>query len=444
MKRDEELIRLILDSPIEEILILLDDLHPVDVLEALQAYEGNPMDLLEKLPDEYIAMLIDEAEDDEKYDILTLFPQSQQKNIIEEMSSDELADLLGSIDTEDQDTLLESMDKEDREEMKELLSYSPETAGGIMATEFISVKESMTIDDTLQFLRSTSPDAETPYYLYVLNDQNVLRGIVPIRDIITSPPDALLRDIMSENITAIPVEMDQEEVSNIFQKYGYMAMPVVDPEGVMLGVITVDDVMEVLTEEHTEDMYRLAGLDEEEVVDGTVRASVQSRLPWLLVNLLTAILASAMVSLFDDTIGKVVALAVFMPMVTGMGGNAGTQTLTLMIRGLAIGQLTPENARQILRKEFGVGVIHGLVLGLIVFVMGSLWEHSLTFGMVIGIAMFLNMIVATMAGYLIPLLLRKLGVDPALASGVFVTTMTDTLGFFFFLGLATLLIEYLI
>lgn len=444
MGKEQQMIQFMLNATIDEILEYVEELHPVDFLEALQEYEGDPMDLLEKLPDEYIALVIDEAELDEKYSLLSLFPSRQKQDIISEMSSDELVDMLGSIDEKSQQSILDGMDQEHRDEMKELLSFSPETAGGIMATEFISVKENMTIDDTLSFLREIAPNAETPYYIYVLDDAEVLRGIVPIRAILTSLPEVFIRDVMLENIAAIPVHMDQEEVSNIFQKYGFMAMPVVDEENVMLGIITVDDIMEVLSDEHTEDMYRLAGLDEEEEIDGSVMDSVRSRLPWLLVNLVTAILASATVSLFDATIGRVVALAVFMPLITGMGGNAGTQTLTLIIRGIALGEVSYENKKNILKKEFVVGTFHGLVLGLIVALLGGLWEGNAFFGLVIGISMFLNMVVAALSGYFVPIILKKINVDPALASGVFVTTMTDVLGFFFFLGLATLLIEHLV
>ncbi|HBW12909.1 MAG TPA: magnesium transporter [Proteiniclasticum sp.] len=445
MKTKEQiLLETIENATLEEIIELSEELHPVDLLEALQAYEGNSKDLLDKFPDEYIAMVIDEAELDEKYEILSLFPQKQKQEIISEMSSDELADMLGTIDEESQRNLLDGMEEDYREEMEELLSYSPETAGGLMATEYIAVKESMSIDETLKFLRDISPNAETPYYIYVTDDHKMLKGIVPIRSILISEPKALVKDVMVQNVTTIPIDMDQEEVSNLFQKYGYMAMPVVDRDQILMGVITLDDIIEVMSDEHTEDLYRLAGLDEEEEVDGTILDSIKSRLPWLIVNLGTAMLASTVVRLFDDTIGKVVALAVFMPIVAGMGGNAGTQTLTLIVRGIALGEIDFENKKEILKKESLVGLIHGVILGLIVALIAGLWEHNFVFGFVIGSAMLLNMVIAALAGFFIPLLLKKLNIDPALASSVFVTTMTDVLGFSIFLGLATVLIRYLI
>lgn len=439
-----ELLYKIETASLSEIQTLSEELHPVDLLEALQIYEGNPKDLLDKFPDEYIAMVIDEAELDEKYTLLSLFTENQKQEIISEMSSDELADMLGTIDEESQRSLLEGMEDEHREEMEELLAFNPETAGGLMATEYIAVKDLMTLDETLQFLREISPNAETPYYIYVLDNEETLKGIIPIRSILTYPADTRVQDVMVQNVIKIPVDMDQEEVSNLFQKYGYMAMPVVDGEDHMLGVITMDDIIEVMSDEHTEDLYRLAGLDEEEEVDGTILDSIKSRLPWLLVNLVTAILASSTVRLFDMTISKVVALAAFMPIVAGMGGNAGTQTLTLIVRGIALGEIDYENKREILKKEGLVGLVHGLILGIIVAVLASMWEKNLVFGLVIGVAMLLNMMIAAMAGFFVPLLLKKINVDPALASSVFVTTMTDVLGFFIFLGFATLMIDYLV
>ncbi|NLB19504.1 MAG: magnesium transporter [Clostridium sp.] len=444
MTREELITNFILNTPITDILGILEEIHPVDFLEALSLYDGNPMDLLEKLPYEYIALMVDEAEIDEKYNLLTLFSKSSQKKILNEMASDELADMLGIMDEDDQEDILNEINEEFREEMAELLTYDPETAGGLMATEFISLREDMTIDEALKHLREISPTEETPYYIYVLDQSDILKGIVPIRALITTEPQVPLQDVMLENVNTIPIHMQQEDVSNIFEKYGYLAMPVVDAQNVMQGVITADDIMEVLSEEHTKDLYRLAGIDDDEVVGSTIATSIKSRLPWLLVNLVTAMLASAMVSLFDGTIAQVVALAIFMPLVTGMGGNAGTQTLTLIIRGIALGDIDFENSKDILKKEFTVGIIHGLILGIIVAVIGGLFQKTLVFGLVIGFAMFLNMTIASLAGFFVPLFLKKINVDPALASAVFVTTVTDVLGFFFFLGLATLFITYLV
>jgi len=439
-----QILEFILESPFETILEQIDEIHPVDFLEALGEFDDDPLIILEKLPDEYVALLLDYAEDDEKFNLLSLFSKNRQAQIISEMSSDELVDLLGTLDEDEQNEIITNMNTEEVEEVKALLSYDPESAGGIMATEFISIKETDTVNETINYLRTMAPDSETPYYIYVVDDLDVLKGVVPLRQIIVSTPDTLIKDIMIENIISAPVDMDQEEVSHIFEKYGFMAIPVVDHNGEILGIITVDDVMEIMKEEYTEDMFRLAGLDEEEKVAGTVIGAIKSRLPWLLVNLVTATLAAKTVSLFENAIAQIVALATFMPMVAGMGGNAGSQTLTLIIRGIAIGEISYENQAGILKKEIAIGIINGLCLGLVVGVLGYFWVGSLAFGFVIGTAMLLNLIVATISGYLVPILLKKVGIDPALASAVFVTTVTDVLGFFFFLGLATIMIKHLV
>ena len=444
MEDKNQILEFILENPFETILEQIDEIHPVDFLEALGEFDDDPLIILEKLPDEYVALLLDYAEDDEKFNLLSLFSKNRQAQIISEMSSDELVDLLGTLDEDEQNEIITNMNTEEVEEVKTLLSYDPESAGGIMATEFISIKETDTVNETINYLRTMAPDSETPYYIYVVDDLDVLKGVVPLRQIIVSTPDTLIKDIMIENIISAPVDMDQEEVSHIFEKYGFMAIPVVDHNGEILGIITVDDVMEIMKEEYTEDMFRLAGLDEEEKVAGTVIGAIKSRLPWLLVNLVTATLAAKTVSLFENTIAQIVALATFMPMVAGMGGNAGSQTLTLIIRGIAIGEISYENQADILKKEIAIGIINGLCLGLVVGVLGYFWVGSLVFGFVIGTAMLLNLIVATISGYLVPILLKKVGIDPALASAVFVTTVTDVLGFFFFLGLATIMLQYLI
>ncbi len=438
-----EIIQLLMVANPQQMDLIVEQIHPADVLDAIHLYDGDPLEILKRLPETYVASIIDEAEDDEKYELLTLFSKQKQIDIVDEMSSDELVDLLGSIDEEEQNSIIVNMDAQDAAEVRALLSYEPETAGGIMATEFLAMQEHMTVQDTLTYLQQEAPDAETFYYIYVLDDQGILKGVVSLRDLIKSSFATQLGEIMKESVVSVPVDMDQETIGRMFEKYGYLIIPVVNQANKMLGIITVDDIMEILMEEDTEDLYRLAGLQESEKVAGGVKESVKSRLPWLIVNLFTAILAAATVSLFEGTISKVVALATFMPIVAGMGGNAGTQTLTLIVRGIALGEVRLENAKKILKKEISVGVLNGVVLGILVAVLGLIWEGNPVFGLVIGVAMLLNLIMATLAGYFVPVTLKKLGVDPALASAVFVTTVTDVLGFFFFLGLATIFIQAL-
>ncbi|MGH4050617.1 MAG: magnesium transporter [Clostridium sp.] len=441
---EKELTEFLLNENIDEINKLIGFIHPTDILIAIRLYDGNTLDLIRNLSPSVIADIIDDAEDEEKYDLLSIHTTIIQKKIIHEMSSDELVDLLEAVTDNEAKSIMKKMNKEDVDEVNALLTYPPDSAGGIMATEFISVKEDMTIGDTLSYLQNEATEAETSYYIYVVGESALLKGVISLKDIVLSSFNMKISDIMNSNIMSVPFDMDQEEVGHIFEKYGFLTMPVVNDNMHILGIITADDIMEILSDEHTEDLYRLAGLKENEKVTGSLKSSVSSRLPWLFVNLITAILAAATVSIFEGTIQKVVALAVFMPIVAGMGGNAGTQTLTIIIRSIALGEIDAKNSRKILLKEFGVGLCTGIAVGTAVALLGYFWEKNIVFGVVIGLSMVLNMMAATIAGFAVPLILKKFNIDPALASAVFVTTVTDVLGFFFFLGLATLFLPYLI
>lgn len=441
---EKDLLERLLNYTQEELEEKIEDIHPADVLDLLHDNEEYFSKILKRLPDWFIAAILEEEDDEEKYEILKKFSESEQKKILGEMSSDELTDLVGVLDEKETRDVLKKINEEDRKDVYKLLSYDPDTAGGIMATEFISIRENKTIEKTLKYLQKEAPDAESAYYLYVINKENVLKGVVSLRDIVCNDFNTKISEIINTNVISVPYYMDQEEVASKFEKYGFMTMPVVDENNKILGIVTVDDIVEVMQEETTEDIHRLGGVDEEEKVDGSLRNSIKSRLPWLIVNLITAILAASVVGAFEGTISQVVTLATFMPIVAGMGGNAGTQSLTIVVRGIALGELDKDNGMRIFIKELLVGLTTGVVIGAIIAVLGFIWERNIVFGIVIGVAMILNMMVATMSGFIVPVILKKLKIDPALASAVFVTTVTDVLGFFFFLGLATMFINYLI
>lgn len=441
---EKDLLERLLNYTQEELEEKIEDIHPADVLDLLHDNEEYFSKILKRLPDWFIAAILEEEEDEEKYEILKKFSESEQKKILGEMSSDELTDLVGVLDEKETRDVLKKINEEDRKDVYKLLSYDPDTAGGIMATEFISIRENKTIEKTLKYLQKEAPDAESAYYLYVINKENVLKGVVSLRDIVCNDFNTKISEIINTNVISVPYYMDQEEVASKFEKYGFMTMPVVDENNKILGIVTVDDIVEVMQEETTEDIHRLGGVDEEEKVDGSLRNSIKSRLPWLIVNLITAILAASVGGAFEGTISQVVTLATFMPIVAGMGGNAGTQSLTIVVRGIALGELDKDNGMRIFIKELLVGLTTGVVIGTIIAVLGFIWERNIVFGIVIGVAMILNMMVATMSGFIVPVILKKLKVDPALASAVFVTTVTDVLGFFFFLGFATMFINYLI
>ena len=440
----EELRNFLLHATDEQLAEMIEFIHPVDILEVIHEYKEDEDVIMKRLPSEILAEIVDEEEDEEKYGLLSHFSDTEQMVILEEMSSDEITDLVSVLDEAESEDVLSKMNVEDRQEVRELLSYDADTAGGLMATEFISLSQHMSVLQTLEYLQKAAQDAEMAYYLYVVDQSNVLTGVVTLREIVAHSFDTLIRDIANPNVISVPASTDQEEVARIFSKYSFLMMPVVDEHAHILGVITVDDVMDIIEEENTEDIHRLAQINEEEKVDGSLIESLKSRLPWLLINLLTAFLASSVVAVFSGTIEKVVALAAVNPIIAGMGGNAGTQSLTIVVRGIALGELTGDNARRVFFKEFGVGILSGVSIGLVVALICGVMQQNPIFGLVVGLAMLLNMAFATIAGYAVPVILKKINVDPALASSVFVTTVTDVLGFFFFLGLATLFLPYLI
>lgn len=446
MKRQitkDNLLELLLHGTPKDLKDTIDTIHPADILDLIHEDPEHAKAVLNRLPDDILADIVEEEEDEDKYEILKQFSDHRQRNILDEMSSDEITDLIGELEEDEAENVLNKMDVDDRDDVKKLLEFEPDSAGGIMTTEYIRIFAKNTVKDTLEFLQKNT-DEETTYYLYVVDKNDVLKGVVSLRDIVTSSFDTPMLSITNPNVITIQYDEDQEQVAHKFEKYGFILMPVVDEENHMLGVIEFDDIMDVIQEENTEDIHHLGGVNKEERVDSTLKESFQSRIPWLIVNLFTAVLAAATVSMFEDTISKVVALATVMPIVTGMGGNAGTQSLTIVVRGLSLGELTKENAMKILLKEVGVGILSGIVIGSVV-ALGAMWmESNPIFGLVTGVAMFLNMILANFAGYFIPVILEKCHVDPALASGVFVTTVTDVMGFFLFLGLATIVLPFII
>ena len=439
----EELIKKLLnENDSEKIKDIVEDIHPVDFLEILEKFEDEFYEIIDKLPNDYLVELINEAEIEDKLEIINKIPEDRKDNVIPDISSDELVDMLEEADEKQKMDILEYLDEEDKDDIKELLEYPSDTAGGIMATEFLAIDEDMTMDETIAFLRKSAPDYETPYYLYVVGKGNILKGVVQLRQIITCDSNVKIKDEMITQVISVDVHTDQEEVANLFEKYGFVAIPVTNKEtNEILGIITFDDIMAIISEEHTEDMYRMAGLDEEEEIDGGIISSVKSRSMWLSINLLTAFLASSVVSIFEGTISQVVALATFMPIVSGMGGNAATQTLTIMIRSIATGELRDENQKKVLKKELTVAIIDGILIGLLITTITYIIVRNLTFGLIAGAALLLNILISAVGGFFVPLILKKLKIDPAIASSVFVTTMTDMAGFGIFLGLATVFME---
>jgi len=363
--------------------------------------------------------------------------------LLQELPSDDAAAIIDYLPEGLSAAVLELLQqKKPGGEVGELLEYAEQTAGRIMNPKVFALSEDMTAGEAITALQG-SRDVEMVFYLYVIDARRHLVGVVSLRRLLLVPPATPLKRIMTTDLISVRADMDQEEVARQVASYNLLAIPVVDEENKLVGVITVDDVIDVIKDEATEDVYRRAGVSGDDRVFTRPIESLRKRVPWLQVNLVTAFIAAAVVGLFENTIAKVTVLAMFMPVVAGMGGNAATQTLTVIVRGIALGELTWANTRKALLKEAAVGLGNGFACGLVAALVVWLWKGDAMLGAIIGAAMVINMFVAAIAGTLIPLSLRALKVDPALASSVFITTLTDVFGFLSFLGLATVFIKYL-
>jgi magnesium transporter len=421
---------------------LLDDMHPADQADAFDSLdEDEQKTMLSLLDAEGIAGLFAHLDEDTRKDVVEEMPRGTLAQVLDKVENDIAVDILHEMAPAEAVRTLAQMSS--AAEIMPLLQHEDETAGGIMNSGYVALHMDMTAEEAIAFLRATKPVAEEAYYLYVLDGRNRLQGVVSLRQLIVADPLARIEDVMETDIVSVHPDTDQEEAANLLQHYRLRSIPVVDENGVLSGVITADDVIDVIQEEATEDMYRMAGLSGDESIFAPVMVSARKRIPWLIANLATAFLAGGMVAIFEGTIEKAAALAIFMPIIAGQGGNAGTQTVTVIVRSIALGEIEPRDTRLVLAKEFALGLIRGVLFGTIVGTVAYAWQGEWAWGVVVGGAMLLNMIVAGLMGTFIPLGMKALRMDPAVASGVFLTTFTDVLGFLFLLGFATILIDQL-
>lgn len=424
---------------------LTDELKLIDIAKTLSEYEDNQIVLLcTALTDEKLAMVLEHADENIQLKIISYLTNEKILKIFGYMQKDDIADILGMLKIYKRKELLNLMIEGDRKILTSLLGYKEDSAGGIMTTEFIIFKQDMTIKDTLKEIKKMAPKNELLDTLFISDNTRKVVGTVELRDVLINDNDTILADISSKNFISVEPEVDQEEVAAMFRKYDLTVLPVVNKKQIILGIITVDDVMDVMVEEQTEDILKMGGVAKEETLNSTFWDSVKLRLPWLIINLLTAFLAALTVKAFEGTIAKVVALSSTMSMVTGMGGNAGTQTVSIIIRNIAMGNIELKDALPQLKKEILLGLVNGLVIGIITGIVVGMIYQSVYLGIIILLAMVGNLIVSGIFGLLVPLVLQKLKVDPALSSSIFLTTATDVLGFFIFLSLANLFISYLV
>ncbi len=417
-------------------------LHCAELSELLLACRDDHQRqmLIPFIPENLLGDTLLELPEGMQEGLLAKFAPSAIGEVVEHLESDEATDILQAVDKEIADEVIERLHPEERREIEPLMAHDEESAGGLMQAELFKVRSDWKVEKVLNVLRRWGEEIENLNYVYVVDSDDRLIGVVSLHALLFCEVETQILDVADASFPRAMAGQDQEEVARIFEKYDVLALPVVDENGVLIGRITADDILDVVQEEATEDMYRLAALSDQDDLSEPVAITAWRRGVWLAVNLCTAILASAVIAQFEATIAQIVALAILMPIVASMGGIAGTQTLTIIVRGIALGRVTFANARRALLKEASVAVVTGLSFAILMGVVASLWFPQLgaKLGIVIALAMLINLCAAGLAGALIPLTLQRINIDPALASGTILTTVTDVVGFLSFLGLATI------
>ncbi len=426
----------------EEAVEVFRQLHPADQGEVLDDLPTTTrQQLLNAVPPVEAAEILEHLDSEDIKTITESVDDAVLSTILDEADSDVQADVLRQLPDERSDAVLQKM--QDLVDVLPLLRYADDTAGGIMVREYVAVQETATTSSALDTLRQMDMDVEDVRSIFVIDAEGKLRGELGLARLALSRPSTIVGDVMEPDIISVTAETDEEECARVMQRYDLDSLPVVDAERHLLGIIQSEAVIDIISEQATEDMYKLAGIAGDRVT-GSMVVSMRKRLPWLTINLATTFVGAAVISIFQNTIARVVMLAVFLPVVAGQGGIGGTQTLTLVVRGMALGEITRRTGARLLGREALLGVLHGLVLGVLVGLVGWLWKDNYMLGVVLGSAMIGNMFIAGLTGAAVPLVLARMKIDPAVSSAVIVTTCTDAFGFLLFLGLATLLITQLL
>ena len=417
---------------------LMADVHTADVGDVLEALKADyRLKLISLLGDDFDYSALTEVDEAIRVPLIESIPNAQIARGVADIDSDDAVYILEDIDESEREDILAKVPPSERMSLKRSLDYPEESAGRRMQSEFIAIPPFWTVGKTIDWLRSEGNLPNEFHQIYVVDPTYNLVGIVPLDRLLRAKREVKIQDLMNKEIIVIPATMDQEEAAHIFEHYDLVEVGVVDENNRLVGVLTIDDIVDVIQEEADEDFRALVGVGDENISD-SIFSAIKSRLTWLLVNLATAILASTVIALFDATIEQMVALAVLMPIVASMGGNAGTQTMTVTVRAISMREIDKFNIYRLINREALVGLANGVIFAFIMGIIAIIWFANISLGLVIALAMIVNMAAAGIAGILIPLGLNKIGIDPAVASSAFVTTITDVVGFFAFLGLAAL------
>lgn len=431
------------DKAREPLLELLEDMQPVDKAEIFdELSEDDIAGIFRLLDDEEAAAVLEEMDEAGYEALVERLGIARTSRIVREMSTDDAADLLSELPPEKVSDILSHMDQQDAQEVRALLYYPEDTAGGLMTNEFVSVSEDATVVEAIDFIRDHARDAETVYYIYVVDENGKLVGTLSFRQLLLAKAEERLLNVMVTNVISVQVATDQEEVARIVAKYNFLAVPVVDIYGKLLGIVTVDDVIDVIHEEATEDMYWAVGHTSTDVgeLELGIWQRAKRRMPWMLVLLLGGVLAGSIIQRFADTLQSFWALAFFIPVMAGTAGNAATQSLAVILRGLSTGELNGKDLWFVVLRESRVGLLMGLGCGFVLVFLAWLWQGSPLLGVIAGVALTLNMLIAAMLGGLVPLVFNKSRIDPSIVSGPAMTTVVDIVSMFIYFGLASLII----
>ncbi|MGV2874631.1 magnesium transporter [Macrococcus capreoli] len=422
------------------------ELHLYDQGEYFsETSEANRQIMYQFLSPQEIAELLETTElDDAEYDeIFDAMDARYASSMIQEMSLDNAVDILKTLHKTKLASLLTLMQQSTAEEIKALIHYEEDTAGGLMTTEYISVDAYSTVREAMIQLKAQAPQAETIYYIFVLNEQKQLVGVLSLRDLIVAENDEYIEEIMYERVISVNVADDQEDVANVMKDYDLLALPVVDYQNHLLGIITIDDIIDVMDEEASEDYSKLAGVSDIDSTDDSIIATARKRLPWLLALTVMGMITASILGQFEDTLSKVALLAAFIPLIGGMAGNSGTQSLAVVVRGISTGEIDEQSKFKLALREAGSGFITGLSCAIMLFIIICVLYRQPVLGLIVCFSLTIAMTVATLAGAMVPLMMHRLKIDPAVASGPFISTTNDIISMLIYFGLATTFMSYL-
>lgn len=420
-------------------------LHPYEQAQFFIQQEGEHRErIYTYVSPEEIAIMLEHMDTEVRVPYIVEMDPRFASHVFEKMAVDDAVDLLNMLDADQLASYLTIMDKEASTRIKHLLHYEEKSAGSIMTTSFVAFYKDQTLKEVMKELKEEAPAAETIYYLYILDEDKRLVGVLSLRDLIIADESLHISEVMSEQIVSVSAGKDQEEIAQLMRDYNFLAVPVVDFRGHLLGIITVDDIMDVMEEEASDDYSKFAAMSEVERADDNPIASAKKRLPWLIILLFLGMFTASLIGRFEETLEQVALLAIFIPLIAGMAGNTGTQSLAVVVRGLATGDYGKEGKVKLLMREAMTGLITGTVCGALIVVVIFLWKGQLFLGILVGISIMATLVVATLSGSVIPIFMEKMKIDPAVASGPFITTINDIISILIYFGIATTFMQFLV